>query len=340
MVQRFVSLSLLFLTVIAAGCVGGGGGGEVQNQGDKAISVTEISVTPSQIVEGSNVRVRMGLKNVGQLPAKLLVGDGEGENYGSQILTNHCPDIFDVQSFSASSSNVSDTENYYHLAPDYEVQLNWNLKQSTDNVPLNGYDCPLRFEAPFNYSVEAFKQIQIKENDDVEGSDELFSKSSQGPMKIEIETIGSSSSRGAPTFLEGDSAEVLVRLENKRPEESSYTGTVKLSPPSITARGVQFEEVDTSSISSELARGIARGRSGLTPSDIESAGMERVCPDPKDLPANGNLQLYEDNSKIFRCGLNWTLNTPSTRAEIFASSNYTYVKNVGTRNVQVQYRGE
>lgn len=345
--QRLVTLSLFALAILVSGCTGGGGGQGTQDQGDQAVTVDQLQVNPSEIRAGSTVRVRMGVTNSGELPAKVNLGSSEGDVDGNQILTNHCPDIFDISDFSASSSNVSDTQNTYALQSGYSIQMNWELQQSTDNVPLNGYDCQLKFEVPFDYSVEAFRQLQVKANDDVQGTEELFAKSSQGPMKIEMETIGSSSERGAPTFLEGDNAEVLVQLENKNPEDSSYTGTVELNPPVMDARGVSFEEANISEDEDrvEVAEDIARRMEGIDASDVSGGGQAALCPRPGEVPLSGNLRIYEGGSKVFRCTLDWELEengvaVPSLRGEVFARANYSYVKDVGTRSVKVNYRGQ
>lgn len=309
--QRLAALSALFSVIVVSGCVGGGGGQGTESQGGQAIAVNQISVQPQEIFQGSNVRVRMSLTNVGELPAKLLVArSGASSNTGGQILTSYCPDIFDVESFSASSSNVSSTQRTYMLEPDYSVRMNWNLEQTGSNVPLNGYDCNLRFEVPFNYSVEAFRQIQVKDDPEVQGSEELFAKSSQGPMKLEIQAIGSSAPSGAPTFLKNDSGEVLVQLVNKEPSEGSFLGTVSLGPPNIFARGMKFEN---------------------------------QCPSDESIPESGTISLFQGQSKIFRCNIDWSNHdfdlAPSLRGEVFARANYTFVKSAGTRGVRVRYRG-
>lgn len=343
--QRLVILSLFVLTVIASGCTSGGSGQGTESQGNQAVTVDQLQVNPSEIFAGSTTRVRMGVTNSGQLPAKVKLGTTSGQVDGNQILTNHCPDIFDISNFQASSTNVSKTKSVYTLEPGYSIQMNWELKQSTGNVPLNGYDCQLKFEVPFDYSVEAFRQLQVKSSSDVQGTEELFAKSSQGPMKIEMETIGSSSERGAPTFLQEDNAEVLVQLENKDPEDSSYTGTVNLNPPVMDARTIEFEEVNISSDKEEVAKQIAERMEGVSPSQVNAGGKAPLCPNPKDVPTSGNLRIYEGGSKVFRCGINWDLEdngveVPSLRGEVFGRANYSYVKDVGTRGVRVKYRGE
>ena len=213
-------LILLIAVFTVSGCTGGGGNNNSGPSG--AVSVQSLNVQPSEIFAGENIRVNMGIANTGQLPATLQVGED-----GSSIMTSGCQDIFDIQSFEAESSNVSDTRESYELAPEYETSLSWNLEQSTDNVPLNGYRCDLRFEVPFDYSVESFRQIQIKENDRVENG-ELFAQSSEGPLDIQLEAIGSSSEAGAPVFLEDDGGEILIRLVNRQTEDSRFQGLIEL----------------------------------------------------------------------------------------------------------------
>lgn len=328
--QRLTVLTLLISVVIVSGCTGGGN----SSGGGQAITVTGIQAQPTEIFAGENVRVSAGLKNTGQLPARVLIGDD-----GSQIMTSHCPDIFDIASFSATSSNVSETRESYGLAPDYEVRLNWNLAQTSDDVPLNGYRCNLRFEVPFNYSVESFSQIQVKESPEVDGAEKLFSQSSKGPLEIEIEAIGSSAPGGAPTFIKDDGAEVLVRLVNKEPTKNSYTGTVNLKPPVMIARGIQFKHVNITDENIAAAKVIAGRLPDMNPDDISPGDEVRMCPDPDSLSGNAGLALSGGQSKIFRCGLEWNLKAPSKRGEVFARTDYTFVKNAGTQNVNVRYRG-
>ena len=304
-------LSLLVFTVTVSGCTGGGQGTE--SQGNKAVAVEQLQVTPSEIFADGTVKVRMVVRNVGELPAEVRVGSNDnGGLDGSDVLTNHCPDIFDISDFSASSSNVSGTQSAYTLSPDYRIRMNWELTQDTGNVPLNGYDCNLRFQVPFDYSVNAFRQLQVKSNSEVQGSEELSAKSSKGPMKIEIQAIGSSAPRGAPTFLEGDEGDVRIQLENKKPsEESSYTGLVELDPPKVESSNV---------------------------------GFVNQCPSSDDVPENGKIRIYEGKSKIFACQLDWELTqggtqVPSIRGRVSAEADYTYVKDIGSRSVKVKYRG-
>lgn len=365
-------IMVLFAAFISTGCTGGGS--STDSFGNQAINVESIQVTPQEISAGSNVRIRMSLSNVGEIPAEVQVGNEEAkENKGSRILSNACPDIFEITEFSASTTNSSETKKSYDLAPGYKARLNWKLSQNSEDVPLNGYTCKFSFKVPFDYSVEAFRQIQIKENPDVPGAENLFAKSSKGPMKLTLETIGSSSPSGTPVFLDDDSAEILVQLENKNPSKSSYTGTVELGPPRLEARGnLKFDKVNVSGnrqsaayiakytdgvdassvLDSTSAEQVAEEFSGInqqTIGEIEKKSgsaildMFRLCPDPESMPDDGSLLLYQDKSKVFRCGLDWSDHSfdiaPSLKAEIYAKANYTYVKNVGRRTVNVRYRG-
>lgn len=329
--QRFTVLTLLISVIFVSGCIGGGGGGSSSGQ---AIAVNNVQVQPTEIFAGESVRVSAGLTNAGELPAEVLVGD-----QGSQIMTSHCTDIFDIGTFSATSSNVSNTQESYDLAPDYQVRLNWNLEQTSDNVPLNGYRCTLKFEVPFNYSVESFQQIRVKQSPDIEAGGELFAQSSQGPLDIEIEAIGSSAPSGAPTFIENDGGEVLVRLSNTQPSESSYQGAIRMKPPVMEARGLQFGEVDITQTNLEAAKTIAGRMPGVDAGDLDAGDEVRMCPDPQDVIGDTNLALNQGGQEIFRCNIEWDLQSPSMRGEVFARSNYTFVKSAGNREVNVRYRG-
>lgn len=325
-------LILLIAVFTVSGCVGGGGNSNSGPSG--AVSVQSLSVQPSEIFAGGNVRVNMGIANTGQLPATLQVGED-----GSSILTSGCQDIFDIQSFEAESSNISDTRESYKLAPQYEVSLGWNLEQSTGNVPLNGYRCNMRFEVPFDYSVESFRQIQIKESERVENA-ELFAQSSQGPLDIQIQAIGSSAASGAPVFLKDDGGEILIQLVNRQTEDSRYQGLIELEPPALEARGIEFDEVDITSDNEEIAKDLAEDIPDLDPGDVNAGDSVRMCPDPTDLIGSPELSLNNGASETLRCDIQWELNGPSMRGEVFAQTDYTFVKKAGSQRVDVRYRGE
>jgi len=324
-------LIILIFAFVVSGCTGGGNN---SSSSSGAISVQSLSVQPSEIFAGSNVRVNMGIANTGQLPATLRVGED-----GSSIMTSGCQDIFDIQSFSAESSNISDTRESYELAPEYEVSLSWNLLQNTDNVPLNGYRCNLRFEVPFDYSVESFRQIQIKQSENVENS-ELFAQSSQGPLDIQLEAIGSSAPSRAPVFLEEDDAEILVRLVNRQTQSSRYQGLIELEPPALEARGVRFGEVDITSENVDIAKDLAEDIPDIDPDSLSPGDDVRMCPDPSSLIGSPELTINNGQSETLRCVIDWSLTGPSMRGEIFAQTDYTFVKKAGSQRVDVRYRGE
>ena len=326
-------LILLIAVFAISGCIGPGGNNS-NSEPSGAISVQSLNVQPSEIFAGGNVRVNIGIANTGQLPAALRVGED-----GSSIMANNCQDIFDIQSFSARSSNVSDTEESYKLAPQYEASLNWNLVQSAGSVPLDGYRCNLRFEIPFDYSVESFRQIQVKESDRVENA-ELFAQSSQGPLDIQLEAIGSSAASGAPVFLEDDRGEILVRLVNRQTEDSRYQGLIELEPPVLEARGIKFEEVDITSDNEEIAKELAEDIPDLDAGDVNAGDEVRMCPDPTNLIGSPELTINDGQSETLRCDIEWSLTGPSMRGEVFAQTDYTFVKKAGSQRVNVKYRGK
>lgn len=292
MQEQKLALSLLFLVVIVSGCADGGG-----KVSGEAISVTGPTVQPSEIREGASVQAEMEVENTGEIEGQILVGDN-----GREVLTDYCPDFFSVTDFQASSTRDSDTSEKYDLRPGEKIQMNWMLDQEGVSVPLNGYDCPVKFQIPFNYSVQAYQQLQIKQ-EDTETEVDLSSKTSKGPLSIAIETIGSSSRTGAPVFLEGDNAEALIQIVNEEPEESVFRGIIRVNDLSIDSSGVELGE-----------------------------GCKNI-EEPIKIDQN-------QMSDIVRCDIDTDIGeSPSDRAEITASANYTYIKNIGSRTVEVKYSG-
>lgn len=292
MQEQKLALSLLFLAVAVSGCADGGG-----KVSGEAISVTGPTVQPSEIREGASVQASMRVDNTGEIAGQILVGEN-----GREVLTDYCPDFFSINSFQASSSRDSGTSEDYNLKPGETVQMNWELDQEGVSVPLNGYDCPVKFQVPFNYTVQAYQQLQIKQQD-TETEVDLSSQTSQGPLSIAIETIGSSSRTGAPVFLEGDNSEALIQIVNEHPEDSVFRGVIRVRNLDIEYSGV------------ELGDGCK---------DIE---------EPIKIDRN-------QMSKIIRCDITTNLGeSSSSRAEISASADYTYVKNVGSRTIEVKYSG-
>lgn len=301
MENRNLALSLLFLAIVVSGCADNSQG----KVSGKAISVEGPEVQPSEIFQGASVQASMAVENTGLIEGKVLVGDN-----GTQVMTNYCPDFFEIKKdgFRAYSSRNSNTSESYELKPGERVQMNWELNQLGQNVPLNGYECPIKFEVPFNYSVQAYHQIQVKQRD-TEVESDLSSKTSQGPLTIAIETIGSSSESGAPIFLEDDAPEALFQIRNEDAEKSSFRGVIQVKDFHIETSGIELEGCSEYQNEDKSHKTIRINRNQM--SDV-------IRCDITDMDLDGK---------------------PSKRAEIRASANYTYVKNVGSRNVEVKYRG-
>ena len=306
-------LLVFSLIVIASGC--GGGGNSTDQSSSQAIAVEGPTVEPASIREGSNVRAQLNIQNVGNIASDVEVkSENSDSNKGTSVLTNYCPDMFDIADFRGSSTTTSEDQGTYTLEPEHSLQLNWNLEQ-TGGVPLNGYDCEMSFQVPFTYRVDAFKQVQIKSDADTETAEELNSKSSNGPLLVYIETIGSSASEGAPVFLgpdedtnrQGDSPEALIQLENQQPEDSAFQGLMEVETPEIETSG------------------------GLNGIDIG----EDCNIDPDD-----EIVIYNGESQVIRCDLEYgSISGPSITGQIDVSVDYKYIKNVGSQNVEVTTTG-
>ncbi|MFO7794143.1 MAG: hypothetical protein R6V35_04175 [Candidatus Nanohaloarchaea archaeon] len=300
-------LALVGLVILTSGCMDGGE--ETESEGTQAIGVNELSVTPQTIYADSSTTAILHIENTGLLDANLTIDsewsqDDTHPNYGDRLLTNRCRDIFEVDEFSARGPG-DQSKDRYNLPSGTEARFSWSLSTRNANVPIQGLDCNMRFEVPFDYSVSAYRQLQFLESREVQGVSELDSRSSRGPMAINIETIGSTSEQGSSTFVEGDNAEVIIRLRNQVEEGSSYTGFIQAEVPEIEASGVEFEE------------------------ECEGAQGDTIT-------------MYEGESQPIRCSISdevfEDLNG-SARGEVRVSADYTYVKDLGSKNVEVEYRG-
>lgn len=346
-------LILLAAIIITSGCIGGE---ETESEGDQAITVEELSVKPSQIYSGSSTTATLHIKNTGELPANLTINSGFesavssgsssgstedcdqessigapgiGQNmenkcltentntgsgdsgqtgsYGDRVLTNRCRDIFDVTDFEVRGPGDVTGSARYYLPERGEVRFNWVLENiNTGNVPINGYSCNLKFQVPFDYTVTAFRQLQFKESEEIQGTPDLNSRSSKGPMAFRIETIGSTSDQ-ASTFLEGDQPEIIIYMVNQGKEGTSYTGFINAKVPDIEASGFS----------------------------LEHSNCDR---DPGD-----TITMYQGESERIRCHVDQSVFENldgSLRGEISAETEYTYVRNLGQKKVEVEYRGE
>ena len=302
MQKRRTAISILFLTVIVSGCIGPNSSTEAVSGQALTVSGPDIQPSSGEVVEGSTVQVSLGIENTGETNATLLVGDN-----GEEILTDHCPDIFDITSFDARSSNVESPQPSYNLEPGWEARFDWQL-EATVSPGLIDDRCDLSFQAPFNYSVDSFRELQIKRDSEV-GTADLSSKSSRGPVNVEIETQGETTDQ-ASVFQEGNDIEALIRFRKKTDGEGNpYKGLIDIRDPEI-------------SVSNNL--------------DIDDANCE--IPD--------SITMYQSTSQIVRCGILYgddgdqELDSPSTVGSVSASTNYRYTKDAGTATVTVISRGQ
>ena len=304
------------LILLASGCLEPSQ--DTQSEGDQAITVERLSVTPQTLLADSSTTAILHISNTGLLDANLTV-DSEWSkeethpNYGDRLLTNRCRDIFTVDEFSARGPGDT-SKDRYEMPSGTEARFTWSLSSRNSNVPIQGLSCDLRFQVPFDYSVNAYRQLQFVENREITGTPELSSKSSAGPMSINIETIGSTSQLGPSTFVQGDNAEVSITMRHQQSEESSYTGFIKASIPDIEASGFEFAGEAEDEINKCLG----------------------------DFQEDAQLVMYNGESQEIRCSISDEVFEGldgSTRGEVQVKANYTYVKNLGTKDVQVEYRG-
>jgi tRNA threonylcarbamoyladenosine modification (KEOPS) complex Pcc1 subunit len=281
-------ITLMFLAVLASGCA--------DSSSDQGIAVEELQVEPSSIYAGSSTSVSMNVVNSGLLEADLVTGEN-----GNDVLTNHCTDIFEITEYRASSSNNYNTTDSYSLETGEQARFYWRLEQKdTDEVPLNGFRCDLKFELPFNYSVNAYKQLQFKQSREVEGSTELGSQVSGGPLRIVMEVVGSTSEQPG-TILTQDDASIYVTVENTDSSESPYQGLIEVNSIDITSS--------------------------------DNIDLEENCGDSE------SVTLSTGSQNIYKCSVEpENMDSPSIRGEVDVEVDYTFVKDVGSRRVEVQYR--
>jgi hypothetical protein len=278
---------LLLLAVVASGCSHG-------SQGE-GIAVRELSVQPSNIRAGQTVSVSLEAVNAGLLQGNVSVGEEDGR----KVLTNYCPDYFTIQDFSASSSRTSDSQEEYRLGEDERIRMYWRLKQQPeDQVPLQGYDCPLKFELPFDYTVRAYKQLQVKQSREASGSPDLSTDISPGPLSIDMELIGTTAQQ-SNTILKQDDPSLYLTAYNTDSEESAYQGLIEINDIRIQGGGA----ID---VNDECGQ-----RESVT---LASGGQE-----------------------IYRCDIQVDdFSSPSVRGEITVDIDYTFVKSLGERRLSVE----
>ncbi len=288
---------VLVATVAVSGCTNGGSG-EESHEGD-AIAVERFELVPQTIYSGSNVTATLNVRNVGNTEANITVGD-----QGKNVLTSYTPDLLLISNFEAESTQTTDTKEEYTLRPDGTLSMNWDLHQF-DESRIRFYadqTIDMSFRIPFQYTVQAYHQFQVKDNSDVESLEGLGAASSNGPMDVTISLIGSSSEGGSPVFLQGDDIQVRVEFANKDTEEGDGVGLLNIESPTIEAPG---DDVEVNNCN--------------TPS---------------------NIQVRGSSSTTITCSIDINKEIDSSiREEVRVTADYNFTKTVSKDHITVQYRG-
>ncbi len=325
MEKRKAVLSLLFLTVVASGCMS-------STDATGSVTVKSLNVEPSQIFEGQSVRARMEVENTGNIAGEVAIGEN-----GKSILRGHCPDIFEIDpsGFSVTTTRDSFNGDSAILKPGDQLRVRWKLDQKAERVPLYGLECDLKFPVKFNYSASGLRQVQIKKNKDVEGSTKLQTKSSPGPMNIVMGTLPGSTGETS-TFIADTSGEprnlsIAIQLRNPNPEQEEYRkGVVDVDENSFRIEATEPLELDESMSSNK--GDMSWNANGYSNPKCEVPQTRR------------GLRLSQGKSVTVRCQVplpeKSELDSPSTISELSAHVNYTYEKDAGTRTIQVESRGQ
>ncbi len=257
--------------------------------------MNELTVQPDSIRAGQTVSVSLEAVNAGLLSGKVEVGNQEG----SQVLTNHCPDYFSIKEFSASSSRTSESQSGYRLGQGERVRMYWELKQEpADQVPLQGYECPLKFELPFEYSVRAYKQLQVKQSRESSGNPNLATDISPGPLSIDMQIIGSTAQE-SNTILKQDDASLYLTAYNREGEQNAYQGLIEINDITVSGGGA----INVS----------------------ENCGQRE------------SVTLASGGQEIYRCDIIVDdFSSPSVRGEVTVNIDYTFVKSLGERTLSVK----
>jgi len=291
-----VIIMVLAATVMISGCTDGGG--DESHEGD-AISVERFELVPQTIYSGSNVTATLNVRNVGDTDANITVGD-----QGTKVLTSYTPDLLKISDFDAESTSTRETRENYTLSPEDSLSMNWDLHQF-DESRIRFYadqTIDMAFRIPFQYKVEAYHQFQVKSGSDVESLEELGAASSNGPMDVSIQLIGSSSEQGSPVFLEEDDMQVRVEFSNNDQEEGDGVGLLNIEPPRIW---VPRDNVEVNNCN--------------TPS---------------------NIQVRGQSSTSITCNIDFTEDIDSSiREEVRVESDYNFTKTVSKDHITVEYRG-
>lgn len=307
------------IIVLASGCIDTGGDAQTVTEGPESVVIEELSVEQREIYSGQPVRASITAVNAGNNDAVVTVGEN-----GGQILGDYCTDIFNLDSYTASSSRSSQIQESYELQSGERINARWTLQQE-GNVPIYGKRCNLEFSVPFNYSVEAYRQIQIKRDRDVEGSSQLSSESTTGPLTLAIDTLPGSTGQTSTYVLSENGDEtvnVMIQLVNNEPQEEYNKGLVNVDKSSFYVEATEPLQLD------EEYRNGEWSADGYPDSEAR-------C----DMP-DRQIRMLEGRSVTINCEipLDSEIDTPSVISEISAGADYKYVKNAGQIEVRVEPR--
>ncbi|MFB6190472.1 MAG: hypothetical protein ABEJ91_02775 [Candidatus Nanohaloarchaea archaeon] len=335
------------LVVLASGCAHTDGGNGQESS--RAITVESFTVTPKTVYAGTTARVSLDMKNTGNLPADVYMG-----KKGRRVLKDYCPDIFNISENGFSVVTSGERKgNTVLLKPGDEISMRWRLRQTGD-VPLYGYKCDMDAQVPFNYSVQSYRQVQVKKSREVQGSPELHWESSSGPMQFAIETTGGVE-QGASTFIapSGDERTVTILLQLQNSGVDGYRkGVIDVQESSLAIKATEplkldegFTRINPDRITSRLARGLGISQENYEELTSDTGEWTAYGYDnPRcDMQSSDQLRMFEGESRMISCNVplpqKSELDAPSEISEIFAQVNYTYMKEVGTRTVEVKPRG-
>ena len=341
--SRQVCLSLLALVVVTSGCLGPSE--ETESEGPGSIEVHELSVNPQQVYSGSSIRAVLEFANIGNTPAEINVNEEDASTMeGKRVLTDHCPDIFTIDQFQTNPNEMEQGE--ITLQPKESASIQWTLEQE-GRVPLYGHSCNLKFQIPFEYSVTGYRQVQIKESDDVEGST-LTSETSKGPLRLLIETVGGTGQEGRSTFVQGTDEEMRILLQfRNNPVEDYNKGLVDIDEGSfyIEAPELGIEREEFISSEEESVDCDSDGSKFRCVTEIEEE-FEWVAADgdPEcELDNNNPIRVSEGQSRVMKCDIDISEidldESPSIVSEIRAGVDYSYIKDLGSRQIRVESRG-
>lgn len=256
--------------------------------------------------------------NAGNVEADVAIGDD-----GEKLLGDYCTDIFRLENFRSSSSRSAQTQQSYTLQPGDKISARWTLRQE-GNVPIYGKRCNLEFSVPFNYTVDAYRQVQIKQNRDVSGSQKLSSESTKGPMVLAIDALRGSTGQPGTYVLSENGDErinIVFQLINPDPQEEFNKGLVDVNKNSFYVKATDPIQLDERYEDGEW---------------VTNGYEEPRC----DMP-DADIRMTQGRSVMINCEipLDAEIDSPSIISEISAGAQYTYIKNAGQYQVQVKPRG-